>query len=176
MQIEIQAEVWVNVELWSCVAVSRWCFVYNMHQINIHSHFHKSTFFFKTVTERKIFFLVWASCLLSLVEVLLPFCMFWKRLFCMFWKRLHSVVVAFWQMFGLSLDLVKLRETEHRILPFCIPVCYCIFVTLPLGRDIMCVFFMSGKTKSLFWFRPFKNCLGCSQNRNVFIPLLLLFW
>lgn len=54
----MQAEVWVNVELWSCVAVSRWCFVYNMHQINIHNHFHKSTFFFKAVTERKIFFLV----------------------------------------------------------------------------------------------------------------------
>lgn len=50
--------MWVNVELWSCVAVSRWCFVYNMHQINIHNRFHKSTFFFKTVTERKIFFLV----------------------------------------------------------------------------------------------------------------------
>lgn len=50
--------MWVNVELWSCVAVSRWCFVYNMHQINIHNHFHKSTFFSKTVTVHKIFFLV----------------------------------------------------------------------------------------------------------------------
>lgn len=146
----------------------RWCFVYNMHQTSIHNHFHKSTFFSKIVTAHKIFLV--PGHLLSIVKVLLPFCMFWKLC-------LHSAVIALWQMFSLSLDLIKLRETEHRILHFCT----CMLLHLcgqSLRKGYNVGFFMSRKNKadSLFWFQPFfKLLLGCSQNRNVCIPLLLLF-
>lgn len=89
----------------SCFLCRR-CFVYNMHSMNILNHFHKSTFSSKTVTVHTVFLV--PSHLLSL-KVLLPF---WK------WC-LHSAVIALWLMFSLSLDLIKLRETEHRILHFC---------------------------------------------------------
>lgn len=73
------------MELWSQVAFYvRRSFVYKMHQTNIHNHFHKSTFFSKTVTVLKVFLV--PGHLLSIVKELLPFCMFWKCL--------HSAVIA----------------------------------------------------------------------------------
>lgn len=161
--------MWVNVELWSCVAVSRWCFVYNMHQINIHNGFHKSTFFFKTVTERKIFFLV-------LSELFAFSC----------WSVITILYVLETSAFSSGCFLTNVRfitwsgKTEGNWAQNSSLLYTCMLLHLcdpsPRKGYNVCFFFMSGKTKSLFWFRPFKNCLGCSQNRKVFIPLLLLFW
>lgn len=152
--------MWVEVWMWNfgfeccflCIRCIKWTFTIT---------YQKHLFFLEQLKCIRVVFFK-HSYLLSVIEVLLPFCMFWK--WCLQWLLLDRC---------LSVDLAEFRGTEHRSPGFCTLVCYSTSASGPLG--IQCVFLMVGKTEICFDFAFLKTYIGLQSKPQCFYSFVIAF-